>query len=1253
MFVHTAHGRGQIVEEQSVRGRKSFLVEGSGFKVWIDEKDLRVANDINEDNSTTLPYDPTPQHPAGMFGETSTIQPINEVDADERLSPTDSLSFDSTEDYSYPGPSADNFARSAARDYSYDHYLDYSHRNGMDPGDDMTADRYSREHSVPLEVASDYAMQHGNGSRRHSNSHEMEVLYGDHSAGETVHPPNNYRGKHRPPPAPEMVLPGGEDVWDSSDWLDAHPEQTFDDPREQQRYEEWKGKYLGRPDGELFSRALNTYEPIYSSKNHDEFGGGEPEDRFDEDQDIKHFSSRRYANPLLGLVSAEEAAAAAGQALPKAKGGLEDFADKANQNSGIFQQAVDEILPADLNRHLHDDEWSPGHYPGRPGYASLYQRPAGLSDKYIRVEAHTDHFSDPVQQFRDDPIGFIQKRAYMHDGEVDIRLAEYVDLVESDPGIRTAAWRDVRSKALRLRREGKVHVKDISPIQIYASVDGDSDTYETMIVKGAGAKGQSIEDWHCSCPWGRWAFKRQMSYVGRLCSHGYASFLEMESQHMKNPKKYGPKRKTAGIVDDFKKWAEDENDGMIDQGAMDNFIYLRNSGEEGNHTSVTEDDAEKLYEALDGLQSKGGHRNFDVGYEFDLDKVYKEADILHLRPQSLTPDFYYVEDGQDGESWTDVTKDERKTTGPDNMVKKSLRLTGSEIHYASDEELGQAVKDWASTGSDLEKLRNLSAEEPDYQNKREQNAEIRSVIDELQERGIDASQFVASLRYAEDTTTDEEKKKAPSSDQPSMDGAPSQTGQPGGSSSIEKKETSGGGALSNPTKDPASVGYNGRPGQQMGTPGTGGIGGLDGISTQEIMRGLGGAATGLINAIPSVMQALPGIANGIGQIGGQIGSGIGNLVNGLSHHAAFPDQGERESFQGSGPDPKFWMESSECYVEDNERPRFVDVTNLDDDPIIKYTGDKPKQGPGKTGANDGLAKMYKQREKDYKTKNNQASMPPKFVPGNHRDDGGFWVEDGEQPKDDGGFWVEDGEQPNDHLFDDMGRYRKGERESRYASEGANPDGSTLTSADSLVTGTGISNLEQPFKAGSREAASSPWDGHRVKDFARYVRQRGGRPNHQMLQEYLNKPHRSLDQGGTQHLQDFTSYAEQHEASLRYAEGDYMSGMTGGAADIPGSSELSPDVPGEQFGVLASYEDSSDIVRQFQANIGNTALGNGAGGGGNFSDAAIAEQAKGFLRTAGRVYSLAEQRDLENESHPSGARNLKELDLKGTHYEDAL
>ena len=55
------------------------------------------------------------------------------------------------------------------------------------------------------------------------------------------------------------------------------------------------------------------------------------------------------------------------------------------------------------------------------------------------------------------------------------------------------------------------------------------------------------------------------------------------------------------------------------------------------------------------------------------------------------------------------------------------------------------------------------------------------------------------------------------------------------------------------------------------------------------------------------------------------------------------------------------------------------------------------------------------------------------------------------------------------------------------------------------------------------------------------------------------------------------------------------------------------------------------------------------GAGRFDD--IAGAAQGFLRTAGRNYSLAEQSELIREGDKGGARNLDSLDLRGTHYED--
>ena len=124
-FVHTAFGRGQIIGEETVRGRKQYLVAGSGFQMWIDEADAQIhtgaaefdfepAEDVNEDNSTDLPYDPSPQFPVDMFADEQTIQPNHEIDAEDRLSPADSLTFDSVGDREYPGPGEHLFARRTA-----------------------------------------------------------------------------------------------------------------------------------------------------------------------------------------------------------------------------------------------------------------------------------------------------------------------------------------------------------------------------------------------------------------------------------------------------------------------------------------------------------------------------------------------------------------------------------------------------------------------------------------------------------------------------------------------------------------------------------------------------------------------------------------------------------------------------------------------------------------------------------------------------------------------------------------------------------------------------------------------------------------------------------------------------------------------------------------------------------------------------------------------------------------------------------
>lgn len=144
-------------------------------------------------------------------------------------------------------------------------------------------------------------------------------------------------------------------------------------------------------------------------------------------------------------------------------------------------------------------------------------RPAGLSDKYIDLHIAAPNPQDPARQFLEDPVGTIQRTAYrdITTHGLDPRVAEYMDLVAADSSIRTAAWKDVRAKAMRLKREGAVHVKVAAPNRIKAVVDGDTGIYDVLVIKEGNSN--SISQWYCGCAWGRWAFKRKRSFVGRLC----------------------------------------------------------------------------------------------------------------------------------------------------------------------------------------------------------------------------------------------------------------------------------------------------------------------------------------------------------------------------------------------------------------------------------------------------------------------------------------------------------------------------------------------------------------------------------------------------------------------------------------------------------------------------------------------------------------------------------------------------------------
>ena len=131
---------------------------------------------------------------------------------------------------------------------------------------------------------------------------------------------------------------------------------------------------------------------------------------------------------------------------------------------------------------------------------------------------------------------------------------------------------------------------------------------------------------------------------------------------------------------------------------------------------------------------------------------------------------------------------------------------------------------------------------------------------------------------------------------------------------------------------------------------------------------------------------------------------------------------------------------------------------------------------------------------------------------------------------------------------------------------------------------------------------------------------------------------------------------------RFAE--FLPPGWGGNPSDPGKDESFPLPPGLgpvvdavkalplPLGELGQAVQAGQAASAVTAGTGPRAakrIGGGSAPAQNFSVDDIAANAQAFLRTAGRVYSAGEQRSLEEESHPLGARNLDGLELDGTHY----
>lgn len=101
------------------------------------------------------------------------------------------------------------------------------------------------------------------------------------------------------------------------------------------------------------------------------------------------------------------------------------------------------------------------------------------------------------------------------------------------PTPKTGAWKDVRDKGVRIRRDGGVRIISNTGTTVTAEVRGDNDIYLTSITRVPGTKQTAM--WFCACDWNKYAWARSAPWKhleGRQCSHSLALLYEMQSQEM-------------------------------------------------------------------------------------------------------------------------------------------------------------------------------------------------------------------------------------------------------------------------------------------------------------------------------------------------------------------------------------------------------------------------------------------------------------------------------------------------------------------------------------------------------------------------------------------------------------------------------------------------------------------------------------------------------------------------------------------------
>lgn len=1360
--VHTEYGPGRIIDRETVRGRTRCKVAGEGFEVWIDQAKLGGLDDYDEyndsaddrdgheedihdlrhrlraeddgygdddparyssrlawapldrGNSTELPYDPEPQHHAvGTPGDdgSSTIQPIHHIDADERLRPSDSISFEPGEDDGQPAPDADLFAR----------------EGGIGKRAFLPAVVFTQNQNRIQK-----ALHRALGPRKGQIAFMglKGRVYGG-AYGDTVQAVDSGISQ-----AADWASPGGTAGGYGGMIHNA-------------------GVHLSGPEIALLAPLLRTLAPMAVS----------------------------------GLMGGGDDGGDDGGMLEQAMGEGNDFGPGEGYG-GMIQasKSLSELFPPSTwDEH---DERHPREHEGS-------HRPAGLSDRYIDITAELDHHDDPVAQFRHDPAAYINRVGHLKDEGLNPRFAEYMDLVEADGGTRTAAWKDVRKKAMRLKREGHVTVKDMSPGSIMASVIGDHGTYDVVILKGAsinGVTGSSIANWHCDCEWGKWAFRRKYTYVGRLCSHAYASYLTMQSAAMKGK----PRR--------------------IKRGPSDTIVVNRPSREQYLPT-------------------------------FTYAAGLRHADALQNGPERLTPELV-VNDADDAHIFLDVEEDEREDTGPDDVMSDRdivhfarlmrhcevteqpypRQLVAFLSRYADcNDGTDDTQSDYKASDADdaneyLQELRSDAdrKQENDFGNMSDRVHKIQDAVEEARSHGADASRFVAQVRRmaeqskadsstqqtqgigdigllpwarqympggrawndsvktnddgtktvkqdGKETTlpgTEDAPQESSSFGRGSTDSAASQARQPktspispnmngngvtnqqaapavqGNGNSGNGNSGNGGGAsgagaggggwkappggTTGPVADGGvrgaengnnaaiigdtytvqqgdtatdiaqraygdmnrykeiadangitDVDFGFKPGQEIKLNDAKGNGGVMGFDTNPAG---GGADKDLAtpNAGPA---AAPGIETGITSPSGNTVSTANGFAGGAPPQPAQPAQTSAEkpatiTAEGSLRTARDWLRwaaegdgtSGEASPSANDQAAGADPATAAT-PAVPSPGAKPATNPATTteqaapnkdddtlDPNDPQQVAQQQQARPGQQPANPT--PPTTGMGLGGSGGGMDMSGI-------GDMINTGVGAASNIASGIGGALNG-----GGGGLASGIGGLASGIGSAISGiSGIFSSRQDAEDWRRYAY--PEAGDKDSDFEPHTHPFAGSGWPGPLEfgtseEYADKARKKHDD--VTDLGDDPLSVPMGEWQKQGGRDDRNNPFAGWeseecpecGADIP-SDDAEDEARRKHYEHCSEYsddhfrkgsldDDASDIVRAFQANMGNTALGSGAGGGGGrFDD--FSGAAAGFLRTAGRNYSMAEQSELIREGDKGGAGNLGDLDLRGTHYED--